>query len=94
MCHVWSVIHNSLFAEQLGGAVTPATQEPPHSPPALFGYVGPSVDEWEEHLRSIADELDKHQDGITDTSSAVKSNEEKIFLQVILFVLKTYQRFC
>ncbi|XP_015242181.1 PREDICTED: serine protease 56 isoform X2 [Cyprinodon variegatus] len=67
--------------EQLGGAVTPATQEPPHSPPALFGYVGPSVDEWEEHLKSIADELDKHQDGITDTSSAVKSNEEKIFLQ-------------
>ncbi|KAM4727488.1 uncharacterized protein prss56 [Anableps anableps] len=68
--------------EQLSGAVIPAAQDPSHAPPALFRYVGPSVDEWEEYLRNMADDMDKHhQTGITDISSTIKSDEEKIFLQ-------------
>ncbi|MED6292649.1 hypothetical protein CHARACLAT_002591 [Characodon lateralis] len=71
--------------EQLGGAVIPedqAKQDPSHAPPALFRHVGPSVDEWEEYLRNIADDIDEHhQTGITDISSITKANEEKLFLQ-------------
>ncbi|MEQ2211590.1 hypothetical protein XENOCAPTIV_008502, partial [Xenoophorus captivus] len=72
--------------EQLGGAVIPedqAKQDLSHAPPALFRHVGPSVDEWEEYLRNIADDIDEHhQTGITDISSITKTNEEKLFLQV------------
>ncbi|XP_014898099.1 serine protease 56 isoform X1 [Poecilia latipinna] len=72
----------SQIKEQLGGAVTPAAQDPPHAPPSLFRHVGPSVDEWEEYLRNMADDMDKqHQTGMTDTSSTPKSDEEDIFQQ-------------
>ncbi|XP_035993665.1 uncharacterized protein prss56 [Fundulus heteroclitus] len=68
--------------EQLGGAVKRAAQDLPHAPPALFRYVGPSVAEWEEYLRNMADDMDRqHQTGVTDMSSITKSNEEKLFLQ-------------
>ncbi|XP_024863009.2 serine protease 56 isoform X2 [Kryptolebias marmoratus] len=69
----------SLLAEQLDGAVTPAEQG---LPPALFREVGPSVDDWEEHLRHLADEMDKqHKAGFTDISSKTKRNEDSLFLQ-------------
>ncbi|XP_054888695.1 uncharacterized protein prss56 [Poeciliopsis prolifica] len=71
----------SQIKEQLGGAVIPAAQDPPHAPPSLFRHVGPSVDEWEEYLRNMADDMDKkHQTGVTDTSTP-KSDEENIFQQ-------------
>lgn len=67
--------------------MTPATQD---SPPALFRHVGPSVDEWEEYLRNMADDMDKqHQTGIIDISSRTKSSEENIFLQVSCLFKKT-----
>ncbi|XP_027877310.1 uncharacterized protein prss56 isoform X1 [Xiphophorus couchianus] len=72
----------SQIKEQLGGAMIPAAQDPPHAPPSLFRHVGPSVDEWEEYLRNMADDMDKqHQTRMTDTSSTPKSDEENIFQQ-------------
>ncbi|CAB1443040.1 unnamed protein product [Pleuronectes platessa] len=68
--------------EQLGGAVVPEEQGPSPLPPALFKEVGPLVDDWENYLRSMAEDLDKqHTDTSTDISSAPASQEHDLFSQ-------------
>lgn len=68
-----------MLAEQLDGAVTPAEKG---LPPALFRDVGPSVDDWEEYLRDMADDLDKQHEAASTDISRTKENEDNIFLQV------------
>ncbi|XP_044075114.1 serine protease 56 isoform X3 [Siniperca chuatsi] len=63
--------------EQLGGAVVPTEQGPPPVPPALFGEVGPSVDDWEKYLRNMAEDMDTS----TDISSTLTRQEDNLFLQ-------------
>ncbi|XP_035025707.1 serine protease 56 isoform X1 [Hippoglossus stenolepis] len=68
--------------EQLGGAVVPEEQGPSPLPPALFKEVGPLVDDWENYLRTMAEDLDKqHTDTSTDISSAPASQELNLFSQ-------------
>ena len=71
-----------LLAEQLGGAVVPTEQGPSPAPPALFGEVGPSVDDWEKYLRNVAEDLDKRSGTSTEASSIPTRQEDKLFLQV------------
>ncbi|XP_061587086.1 serine protease 56 [Cololabis saira] len=67
--------------EHLGGAVMPAEQAPSYTAPALFKDVGPSLDEWEKYLRSVADDMDEGRtDGFADMS-ATRKLEENLFLQ-------------
>lgn len=68
-----------LLAEQLDGAVMPTEQG---LPPALFRDVGPSVADWEDYLKDMADDMDQqHKAGSTDISKT-KRNEDNLFLQV------------
>ncbi|TKS79927.1 Serine protease 56 [Collichthys lucidus] len=68
--------------EQLGGAVVPTEEGPSPARPALFREVGPSVDDWEEYLRNMAEDLDKqHTDASLDISSAPTRQENHLFLQ-------------
>ncbi|KAM6918192.1 uncharacterized protein prss56 [Xenentodon cancila] len=67
--------------EHLGGAVMSPEQAPSTTPPALFRDVGPSLDEWEKYLRSMADNMDEERtDGLADLSTT-RRLEENLFLQ-------------
>lgn len=51
-------------------------------PPALFQGVGPSVADWEDYLKDMADDMDKqHKAGSTDIPKT-KRTEDNLFLQV------------
>lgn len=67
-----------MLAEQLGGAVEPFKSGPAPVPPAVLNDVGPSVEEWEQHLREISDNLENQ-----NFSTEIKrTQEDKLFLQV------------
>ncbi|XP_061654624.1 serine protease 56 isoform X1 [Phyllopteryx taeniolatus] len=81
------------IAEQQGGAVTPEEQG---SAPVLFKSLGPSVEDWENYLVTIAEDMEKHpNDTSMDSSSASSRPEEKLFLQAgdysVLHLEKEYQ---
>ncbi|XP_037131180.1 serine protease 56 isoform X2 [Syngnathus acus] len=59
--------------EQQGGAVTPMEQGSSSVPPALFKALGPSVEDWENYLVTIADNMETQPNDTTQ--------EEKMFLQ-------------
>ncbi|XP_037314704.2 uncharacterized protein prss56 [Pungitius pungitius] len=68
--------------EQLGGAVVPTEQGPSPVAPALFREVGPSVDDWEKYLSSMAEDQDQElTDTSTDISTTPTVQEDKLFLQ-------------
>ncbi|XP_077370410.1 uncharacterized protein prss56 [Festucalex cinctus] len=68
--------------EQQGGAVTPKEQISSSVPPALFKALGPSVEDWENYLVTIADDMETQQnDTSTDNSFESSRQEEKLFLQ-------------
>ncbi|CAL8345446.1 unnamed protein product [Merluccius merluccius] len=71
---------------QLGGAVRPAEQQslqPPASSPALFGEVGPLLDDWEKYLTGLAEDLaEKHTDHPSAVfPSASLTQENSLFVQ-------------
>ena len=80
------------LAEQLGGAVRPAEQQqqqqqrlqPAASSPALFGEVGPLLDDWEKYLTGLAeDPVEDHTDPRSAvTPSASLTQENSLFVQV------------
>ncbi|CAL8312552.1 unnamed protein product [Gadus morhua 'NCC'] len=69
-------------AGQLGGAVRPAEQQrlrPAAASPALFGEVGPLLDDWEKYLTALAEE---HTDQTSaDIPSASLAQENSLFVQ-------------
>ncbi|XP_061695559.1 serine protease 56 [Syngnathoides biaculeatus] len=67
--------------EQQGGAVEPEEQG---SSPDLFKSVGPSVEDWENYLVTIAEDMEKQPNNTsTDSSSQSSRQEETIFFQLI-----------
>ena len=71
------------LAEQLGGAVRPAERQR-LQPPALFGEVGPLLDDWEKYLTGLAEDPVEDR---TDPQSAVipsasLTQENSLFVQV------------
>ena len=78
------MVTGGLFlAGQLGGAVRPAEQQrlrPAPASPALFGEVGPLLDDWEKYLTALAEE---HTDQTSaDIPSASLAQENSLFVQV------------
>ena len=79
-----------LLAEQLGGAVRPAEQQqqqrlqPAASSPALFGEVGPLLDDWEKYLTGLAEDLVEDHTDLRSavTPSASLTQENSLFVQV------------
>lgn len=67
-----------LLKEQVQETALPQ-QTAPH-PPALFGGVGPRMEDWVEYLRGMAEDLDKDPSA---GDAKTLGLEEQLFLQVI-----------
>ncbi|XP_057713837.1 serine protease 56 [Corythoichthys intestinalis] len=82
--------------EQQGGAVTPEDQGSFPAPPAFFKALGPSVQDWENYLVTIAEDMETQpNDTSKDSSSALSKEEENLFLQAgdssVLHLEKEYR---
>ncbi|XP_030016002.1 serine protease 56 [Sphaeramia orbicularis] len=70
------------ITEQLGGAVEPDDQDPTPARPSFFREVGPSVEDWEKYLRSMAEDVDEQHSETPTHTSATLQREKALFLQV------------